>query len=171
MTLRLPDSQRDELRKTLIGELLNEDDIDQWSWTDIVVSVGDMVTYTLHRHGIEPRIAIVDYITERSTVENDIVEVLSTHKAHVIKVCNPPAVITDELWGAIEQAFDFSTPVRIEVDGEEDLAALPAIILAPAHTTVVYGLPGRGIMCVKVGPAEKKRVEEFLKKMEKYNGN
>jgi uncharacterized protein (UPF0218 family) len=171
MTLILPDSQRTELQKLLVGELLTEDDIAGWRWTDIVVSVGDMVTYTLYHHGIEPKIAIVDYITERSSVEDDIVAVVSQQKAHVIKVRNPPAVITDELWDAIERAFDFPRPVRIEVEGEEDLAALPAIILAPAQTTVVYGLPGRGIVCVKVGPSEKKRVEEFLKEMEKYNGD
>jgi uncharacterized protein (UPF0218 family) len=166
MTFRLPKNQRKELRNTLVGDLITEDEINQRTWTDMVVSVGDMVTYTLYRHGVEPSIAIVDYHTERGICENNIISAISQQHAHIIKVRNPPATITDELWDAIEKAIRLPDPVRIEVDGEEDLAVLPAIVLAPANTTVVYGLPGRGIICVKVGPYEQKRVEEILKKME-----
>lgn len=82
------------------------------------------------------------------------------------KVSNPPGLITDELWDAIEESYGSQKKVRIEVDGEEDLAALPAIYLAPSGTNVLYGLPSRGIVLVKVGNDEKDKVLSFLKKME-----
>ena len=40
--------------------------------------------------------------------------------------------------------------IRIEVDGEEDLATLPAIFLAPNRdVTIIYGLPDKGVVIVK----------------------
>jgi len=162
----LPNNRRDELRTIQIGDLVTEDKLSQRNWTSIVVSVGDMVTATLYRHGINPNISIVDYQNERKRCDNSLIETITKRDVEVIKVCNPPATITDELWDAIKHAYHLSHQVRIEVDGEEDLATLPAIVLSPADTTVVYGLPGRGIICVEVGKNERKKVEEILKKME-----
>ena len=164
--LTLPNNRRDELRAIHIGELVTEDKLSQRSWTSIVVSVGDMVTATLYRHGISPNITIVDYQNERKRCDTSIIETIRQRDVDVIKVCNPVATITDELWDAVKHAYTLSHQVRIEVNGEEDLATLPAIILSPADTTVVYGLPGHGIICVEVGSTERKKVEEILKKME-----
>ncbi|HDS58837.1 MAG TPA: DUF359 domain-containing protein [Thermoplasmatales archaeon] len=166
MMYTLPHSLRDELRTTPIGELLSEDQLDDRERTDRMVAVGDMVTATLHRHGIHPDLAVVDYRIERAPCPPDVRSLIEGAEAEVMRVSNPPAVITDQMWDAIRRAYGRSHPVRIEVDGEEDLAALPAIVLAPADTTVVYGLPSRGLVWVAVGPTERKKVEAFLNKME-----
>lgn len=162
----LPDSQRQELRTTPMGELIREDALHARDWTGRVVAVGDMVTATLYRHGIHPDLAIVDYHIERESCPPHIRSLIEEKEAEVIRVRNPPAVITEQLWDAIRRAYQRSHPVRIEVEGEEDLAALPAIALAPEHTTVVYGLPSRGMVCVSVGPTERKKVKAFLDTME-----
>jgi uncharacterized protein (UPF0218 family) len=36
----------------------------------------------------------------------------------------------------------------LHVEGEEDLAAVPAVIVAPAGASVVYGQPGEGMVLV-----------------------
>jgi len=161
----LPDNKRNELRMPL-GELITEEDISKREMKGKIVSVGDMVTATLKRHGIEPDISIIDYKVEREECGEDIKGIIKSGNEDVRKVRNPQREITDELWNTIETSYAREKRVIIEVEGEEDLAALPAIYLAPLGTTVVYGLPSQGIVFVRVGNDEKNKVLSFLKKME-----
>ena len=55
--------------------------------------------------------------------------------------------------------------MKIIVDGEEDLATLPAILYAPLGSAVVYGQPNEGSVLVDVTPEKKLHIEEFMKKM------
>ena len=52
-----------------------------------------------------------------------------------------------------------------QVDGEEDLASLVAIYLAPSDVTVIYGLPDKGVLVVKSDTEYKKMVKKILDKM------
>ncbi|MEA2054583.1 MAG: DUF359 domain-containing protein [Candidatus Thermoplasmatota archaeon] len=165
MMYTLMDNKRNELRK-IMGELITEDDIDKKEMKGKIVSVGDMVTATLKKHGIEPDISIVDYKIERKKCGHELKNIIREGNEKVKKVRNPQKKITDDLWNAIEEAYARNEKVRIEVEGEDDLAALPAICLAPPDTTVMYGLPSRGIVFVEVGDDERKKVWSFLKKME-----
>ncbi len=74
------------------------------------------------------------------------------------------------MWGALENAFEGHGSVLIRVEGEEDLVTLPAIALAPHGFTVVYGLPDKGAVLVKVDEESKSRVEDILTRMEVVNG-
>ena len=80
---------------------------------------------------------------------------------------NPPGCISDELWDVIKFAYDnmLSCGLRIEVDGEEDLASLAAIYLAPQDVTVIYGLPDKGVLVVQPDHENKRKVKEILDKM------
>jgi len=164
MMYRLPEEYRDELREP-IGELITEEDLEEKRMEGKIVSVGDMVTASLKKHGIEPDISIIDYRIERKEYGDEMKEIMMGEE-EIKKVSNPPGLITDELWNAIKDSYESQKKIRIEVDGEEDLAALPAIYLAPLGTAVLYGLPSRGIVFVKVGNDEKNKVLSFLKKME-----
>ena len=55
--------------------------------------------------------------------------------------------------------------LRIEIEGEEDLASLAAIYLAPSDVTIIYGLPDKGALVVKPTRENKKFVKEILDKM------
>ena len=154
----LPNSRRDELKKPL-GRVVRK--IHKNELSERVVSVGDMVTMTLKEAGIEPDVAVVDYKIERKEYKGE-----PFHAEEVIKVRNPPGMITRELWRAIATSYTKNKKVLIEVEGEEDLAALPAIYLAPSNTTVIYGLPSVGMVVVKVGEKERKIVDRFLKGLE-----
>jgi uncharacterized protein (UPF0218 family) len=67
----------------------------------------------------------------------------------VKKVSNPPGTLTKELWQAVKEAYDTEEKTKIEVVGEEDIAALPCVWLAPEKTTIIYGLPDKGLVVVK----------------------
>jgi uncharacterized protein (UPF0218 family) len=62
--------------------------------------------------------------------------------------------------------MDSDSPVRIFVKGEEDLAALPAIAMAPLSSVVIYGLPDEGAVVVKVTQDKKKEIQSLINKME-----
>jgi hypothetical protein len=65
----------------------------------------------------------------------------------------------------LSKALESDNPIRILVKGEEDLAALPAIALAPISSVVIYGLPDEGAVSVIVTESKKKEIQSLLDKM------
>jgi len=132
-----------------------------------IVSIGDLVTYTILKNHIEPVFCVVDYKTRRGICSQEIVEFIKSFGKKSIYVKNLPGTISDDLWRIIELAFKNleQTSLRIEVDGEDDLASLAVIYLAPKDVTIIYGLPDKGVLVVKPTYENKKKVKEILDKM------
>ena len=132
-----------------------------------IVTVGDMVTYHLLGAGRVPDVALVDGRTERTAVDDDIVDSFSGFDRDVT-LENPPATLTadllTELQRAIQRADAETTLIR--VDGEEDLATLPALVAAPAGASIVYGQPGEGMVLVEVTQASSERARDLLSRMD-----
>jgi uncharacterized protein (UPF0218 family) len=164
----LPDDLRDILKKP-IGELVNEKQLlELLSKEEFIVSIGDQVTYTILKNNIMPIFCVVDFKTRRGGFPLEFIQIIKTYGDKVIRVNNPQGCITDELWNAIENAFqkaDERIFTRIEVDGEEDLASLVAIFLAPLDVTIIYGLPNKGVLVVKPTYKNKEKVSEILNQM------
>jgi len=164
----LPDELRD-LLKTPIGDLVDEKQLfKKISDDDFIVSVGDEVTYTLLKNKIQPIFCIVDYKTRRGEFPCKLIHLIKAYGDKVIEVENPQGCITDELWDAIEKAFHNALEginTRIEVDGEEDLASLAVIFMAPEDVTIIYGLPDKGVLVVKPTDENKQKVKEVIEKM------
>jgi len=93
--------------------------------------------------------------------------VKGTRHAHFrnITVENPPGMITEELLDETQKAMESNAPVQIFIKGEEDLAALPAIAMAPISSVIIYGLPDKGAVLVRVTDNKKKEIQSFLNKM------
>jgi len=131
-----------------------------------LITVGDMVTYYLLEAGRVPEVALVDERTERSAVDDAVVAAFDGFDREVT-VENPPAVLTTELLEtlqtAIAEADERST--LIMVDGEEDLATLPALVAAPTGGSVVYGQPDEGMVLVDVDLASTDRARDLLSRM------
>ena len=161
----------DELKKQLqehIGHLVDEQGLLKLITNEkYIVTVGDRVTYTLLKYGIPPVLCIVDYILERKQYPSEMKETIQKYGKIHLNIQNPAGTITDELWDAIETVYKNleKGPYCIEVDGEEDLASLAAIYLAPRGVTVIYGLPNKGVVVVKATAAHKQKVKEVLEKM------
>ena len=164
----LPDDLRDILKEPM-GKLVNEKQLlELLRDEEYIVSIGDQVTYTILKNDIEPIFCVVDYKTRRGKFPLEFIQIIKTYGDEVVGVENPQGCITDELWEAIENAFknaENCITTRIEVDGEEDLASLVAIFLAPLDVTIIYGLPNKGVLVVKPTDVNKKKVKEILDKM------
>jgi len=133
-----------------------------------LVTVGDIVTYHVLETGRTPDLAFVDERTERAAVDEEVREAVATTRFdRETTVENPAATLTAGLLAAVREGMDRaprSTLVR--VDGEEDLAALPAIAAAPDGASVLYGQPGEGAVHVTVDGDVRDRVRSLLDRMD-----
>jgi hypothetical protein len=108
-------------------------------------------------------IGIIDNIIERKTSKHSI-----EYNAITLNAVNPPGTITDELWTTIQKSFDIAqgSNVLIVVDGEEDLAVIPCVLMAPEGSLILYGQPGEGVVLVeadKVKETAKEMLDNFRK--------
>lgn len=128
----------------------------------IVISIGDVTTQNMLDAGMVPDIGIVDNKIERRVSENEI-----RYENITLKAENPAGTITDDLQISIEEAFSSveKGKVLIVVEGEEDLAVIPCVIMAPSGSVIFYGQPGEGVVLCEVDKV-KKIAEELIKKLE-----
>jgi uncharacterized protein (UPF0218 family) len=162
-------SMRNSLRKELgtnIGILAKTKNemISHLIEGNIVASVGDVVTLDLLESGIVPDLSIVDYMTKRMPM-SEVKERFSKYSQPEIIVDNPPGQITKALWEAIQDGYRNPRKLRIVIRGEEDLAALACIALAPEKTTIIYGIPGSGVSINHVDRALRQLVNDVLDTM------
>ncbi|WP_336021676.1 GTP-dependent dephospho-CoA kinase family protein [Halobellus salinisoli] len=130
-----------------------------------IIAVGDVVTYHLRRAGHAPSVAVVDGKTKREAVDAEIREALADPE-HRRDVENPPGAISKALLAALAAAVAAAEPTTIVVDGEEDLAALPAVLVAPLGATVVYGQPDEGMVRVAVTEESKAEMRSLIERMD-----
>lgn len=161
----LPESMRDELKRPF-GRMVREDELDECLTScHRIICVGDIVSHTLYKQDIVPHIMIFDGKTEREET-TDLIECLERDEGEFEIVENPPGMITRELINTVREALDAGEPVRIRVEGEEDLATLVVLALAPKGTCVLYGLPGRGMVLVEVDEGIIDKAQSLIKRME-----
>ena len=125
-----------------------------------LISVGDVVTADLLEAGLRPDVAVVDMKVMRLPVDEKTKRAVEAFEATVVRVKNQAGSITPELREALEAA---KPPLKIVVEGEEDLATLPAVLSAPLGSAVVYGQPGEGLVLVEVTEPKRREFEMLLK--------
>lgn len=167
----LPDTMRQEMRKQY-GDLYPGDGIEtaKLMLQDMgnppkLIAIGDITTFNLLQCDSIPDISVIDEKTHREAVTSNIIKGIRRSNFRPLYVCNPPGYVTKELVSAIGKALDYDEPVQIIVDGEEDLAALPAIVMAPISSVVIYGLPDKGAIMVRVTLKIKDQICGMLDRM------
>ena len=164
---RIPDERR-ELFKEPLGELINENRLKKINTAkNKLISVGDVVSFTLAEKGITPHLSIYDGMTER----REMTAFASYVESKGIKAdiaANPAGTITAELVSAIENCLSGQEKRTIRVIGEEDLAVIPCILLSPEGTNVIYGWPGKGMMLITTDGSIKKKMEQLLEQTEEF---
>jgi hypothetical protein len=130
-----------------------------------LIAVGDMTAFYLLKASVVPDVVIVDNKTKRMPIPDHVVKSLDHDSYKTVEVKNPPATLTKELMDMIRESLQEADRIKIVVDGEEDLATLPAILYAPLGSVVVYGQPNEGSVMVKVTTDKKKHIEELMKQM------
>jgi uncharacterized protein (UPF0218 family) len=194
---KLPKSLRKSLHKP-IGELFTGKPVEAAKKAiryileknpTISISVGDYCTKALIEANYFPNIVIYDGKTLRT---EQISLNLSTYSEK--RIFNPRGWISIEAWEVIESVvLSFSQKdtkrtnncrVCVHITGEEDLLVIPAIIVSPLKSIVVYGQPPlntefgttkEGIVAVIITSQLKKRVQDLFTKFEIHeeitNGN
>ncbi|HPJ30018.1 MAG TPA: GTP-dependent dephospho-CoA kinase family protein [Methanothrix sp.] len=171
--LRLPEELRSELKPPL-GKLFRgrgQECIgpmqDLLQAAPKVIAVGDVTTFCLlSSSGRKPDICIVDNMTKRMPVPDHVQQGIGDLDSYeLVEVANPAATLTQELIEVIRDRLASDGRVKIVVDGEEDLATLPAIVYAPLGSAVVYGQPNEGSVAVVVTPERKEYAKSIMDKM------
>lgn len=163
--LVMPENLRDQLKKPM-GTIVSETKsiLAHIPRSSLIVTVGDMVSMELIKDGITPSICVVDFCTKRTVIDERITAKYfpSIHQT----LPNPHGAINpsikDVLLDSLDNYLNTKTSQIIKVEGEEDLLALPAILLSPLDSYIIYGLPDTGICLVKVTPESKNLSEKFL---------
>ena len=168
--LTLPDSLRGELKDPL-GPIYTDSERLLADAGEPIVTVGDIVTYHLLEAGHTPAIALVDERTKREAVDSEVTKVVVGDNGtpafdERIAVTNPAATLTAELLSALRAAVTGDTTTLLVVDGEEDLAALPATLVVPEGASVVYGQPDEGMVLVTADEPTRGRARSLLERMD-----
>ena len=164
--MHLPENLREQFKKPLGIIIQNtnpeKDEIIKKIYSESsVITVGDRTTEIMINLGLTPQIQVVDGLEKRNQRSITEVESINTD----LTCNNPAAEITDESISTIKKAFSSEPPVRIIVNGEEDLLVLPICINAPDNFVVMYGQPNEGLVIVKITPDTRQRIKKLLNLM------
>jgi len=167
--LVLPSDLKEELRKPL-GKVFKESDkvigFINLKKPKKIISVGDIISYSLIKNKIIPDIVIFDFKTRRSQVDEKIKKILNF--SFPKRIVNQPGTISKEAFltikNCVEKNLTKEEKQQILVEGEEDLLALPVILFSPLNSLVLYGHWQLGVVGVLVDEWVKKRVIRLLKK-------
>lgn len=147
---RLDENSIDEFKAPL-GKLYAdfEDAIPKIKEASFLISVGDQTTKNLVDNDLIPDLVIIDNRIQRKDHNHDIIRT-----ENILEADNPAGTITENLWETIEKAISLTLKDSenriIVVKGEEDLAVLPCLLVAPENAVVLYGQPNEGLVFVNV---------------------
>jgi pantetheine-phosphate adenylyltransferase len=167
-SLCLPQSLRTALREP-IGTVTQNLEGLRLATTPAVIAVGDIVALTLFANNDQADISVVDFKTRRRVLQgNDELSLNALQPTHTCE--NPAGRIHKEAVHCFQQAMtNFLTTGKkqtVKIEGEEDLLTLPAILLAPLESLVVYGQYDRGAVIVKVTEEKKHEIATLVKQFE-----
>lgn len=126
----------------------------------LTVLVGDIVTDSLLAIGFEPEVIIRDFRSRRKELPQE--------KILAGAINNPPGTIQPAAVKAVFDAISIIQPKlkEIIIQGEEDLLALPAILLSPLNSMIVYGQADKGIILTPVTEEKKEQIAEILQQFD-----
>ena len=155
--LILPQTKRFSLRKPL-GKIYPKLPVIKKNKV-LIVSVGDIVSQSFVDKGIIPDVRIIDHKSRRKPLVLN--ELAST------RIINKPGTINKQavrfIQDKIQKVIKDHKRRLIEINGEEDLLVLPAILLLPLGSLVYYGQFDVGVVEVRITEQIKEKVRKILK--------
>jgi cytidyltransferase-like protein len=161
--LVLPENLRSILQKPW-GKIIN--DIPQNIDGQKIIVVGDATAQKFNEKNINQFLSIVDFLIQRKVKFNQVSE-LGFSTQEVLQVKNPHGIVTVELFTAVESAFNLKQKTIILIDGEDDLAVLPVLLIAPLGFSIFYGQPGQGLVQVMVTEENKEKAYQLTQGFDK----
>lgn len=129
------------------------------------IAIGDITVQKFNEKNVGQFLSIVDFLVQRQVQFHGLSELGFTDK-NVQKVKNLHGTITPELFQVIGEAFKTENRKTILVEGEEDLAVLPVLLIAPLGFVAFYGQPNQGMVQVNVTEENKEKVYQIVSKFE-----
>ncbi len=162
----MPQSLRSEFKKAY-GEIFSSvDNIEKLVENKLVITVGDIISYNMIKAGYKPKLIIFDKRVNKQPTPIQVRAALETFEGKTFHVRNPPSGVTEELQSAIRKALDIQGNVKIFVDGEEDMAFLPAVLECNIGDAVLYGFFDKGFVLTNVDIDLKRKMKEFFNRFE-----
>ena len=140
-----------------------EDAIPMIKEASFLISVGDQTTKNLVDNDLIPNLGIIDNRIQRKDHNYGIIRT-----ENILNAENPAGTITENLWETIDEAISLALEDNenriIVVKGEEDLAVLPCLLIAPEDAVILYGQPNEGLVFVNVceGKGKAERLMTFF---------
>jgi len=163
--VHLPENLRETLKRPM-GLLLKDDEATKENILKnipkdtFLITVGDATTEKMIKFGLDPPLQIVDSLEKRHRRK------LPEGKVRTTLHCtNPAAEITDESINVIKKALGEAGPVRIVVNGEEDLLVLPVVLYAHENSTIMYGQPNEGLVIMTINQEIKEKARKIMNSM------
>tara|TARA_Y100001960_G_scaffold309884_1_gene368773 strand:- start:412 stop:909 length:498 start_codon:yes stop_codon:yes gene_type:complete len=164
--LILPENLRNEL-KIPLGKLISDSSSEKESYIrkiyseKVIITVGDATSQLLLDMGLVPLLHIVDGQEKRQKRSPPLADSINTE----ITVKNNAGEISDESFNLIKNIFDKNPPIRLLVDGEEDLLVLPVCLFAPLNSVVMYGQPNEGLVIAEITNEIREKVQKIVNQM------
>jgi uncharacterized protein (UPF0218 family) len=128
-----------------------------------VISVGDCTTDRLLSFDIIPDILVIDGIERRAKRSHGLhSEIIAAKELHCT---NPPGSVSKEAFFVLCEALAMAGPVKVIVNGEEDMLALPLISIAGEKAVVLYGQPLEGMVVVNVTPEMQTKAKNLMERI------
>ena len=162
----LPENLRNEL-KIPLGKLIQnnsskkEDYIRKIYSEKVVITVGDATSELLLQMGLIPLLHIIDGQEKREKRSLPLANAINTE----LTVKNNPGEISAESFNLVKNIFNEKPPIRLVVDGEEDLLVLPVCLFAPSNSVVMYGQPNEGLVIAEITSEVRDKVQKIVNQM------
>ena len=127
-----------------------------------LILVGDTISRNAIQSGIKPDVIIIDRLEKRGKAAPFLYRGMTR-----VQVKNSAGKIEMDAWLAIDEAVRRGNTL-VQVDGEEDLLTIPAVLSAPIGSLVAYGQPSAGIVIITVSDSVKAATRNILDAMEKF---
>jgi pantetheine-phosphate adenylyltransferase len=161
--LVLPENLRTALQRPW-GEVLK--DVPDGINGSKTVAIGDITVQKFNQKNVDQFLSIVDFLVQRQIRFYALPE-LGLNSQNLQKVKNPHGMIMPELFWAIEKAFKMAGKKTILVEGEEDLAVLPVLLISPLGFSVFYGQPNEGLVKIQVTEENKEKAYQLVENFDK----
>lgn len=127
----------------------------------LIVAVGDEVSRMMLDLRQNSMVLIFDRQTKRAATAP-----LASGEMNIFRIKNPAGFIFSEARETIKKILSAKHSAVVEVEGEEDLLALPAMAYAPLRSIVIYGQPDEGVVVSIIDEARRKFARRFMRRME-----
>jgi len=175
----LPERLRSSLREPL-GDLIQGGIMDQklvvkqikdtikTSNPPMIFAIGDIITSSLLDHDCSPSISVIDFKTRREALSK--IPNAKSQIPNLKRYRNPAGTIAKSVIKQVRVLKDRwmkdHNDSWLIIKGEEDMVALPVILLAPLNAFVLYGQYDLGVVLVKITEEKKRGVWRALKQFD-----